>query len=152
MQFELEWRSRHAGPMQTPRRFLDYIVDGESLYDQFDFDLISPLGWGLAENSAARRLLQKLPPDVDDRVAVYVCPEDADLFCGSITARIRRDGDDIVWTDLAHSSYDVLDDCWRHDTSALAAWSELRFPATSYNEAIEHRSAAAPLAGQAPPR
>jgi hypothetical protein len=29
--------------MQTPRRFLDYIVDGESLYERHGFDLISCL-------------------------------------------------------------------------------------------------------------
>ena len=150
MRFELDWRSREAGPLQTPRRFLDYIVDGESLYDELGFDLVSPLGWGLAENSAARRLLQKLPPDVDDRVAVYVCPEDADLLCGSITVKIRRDGDDVVWTGLAYSTYDVVDDCWRHDSSGLPHWDELRFPATAYHDAIEHRPAFAPLAGQAP--
>jgi|SRR4051794_27164159 hypothetical protein len=152
MEFELDWRSRHVGPMQTPRRFLDFVVDGESLYDQLGFDLISPLGWGLAEPSAARRLLQKLPPDVDDRVAILVCPEDADLLCGSITAKIRREGDDVVWADLAYSSYDVIDDRWRHVTTGLAEWAELRFPAAAYEDAIAYRPAAAPLAGHAPPR
>jgi hypothetical protein len=31
--------------MQTPRRFLDFVVDGEALYGRFKHDYISCLGW-----------------------------------------------------------------------------------------------------------
>lgn len=148
MDFSLEWRDRRVGSMQTPRRFLDYVVGGESLYEQHGADFIGPLGWLRveADEEAARRLLRKEEPDVGDRVAVYVCPEDADLLCGAITAVIERAGDEIVWRDLAMSSYDHLEERWHHDATGFEAWSELRFPATGYYEAIANRPkpAAAP--------
>jgi hypothetical protein len=43
--FALSWSDRRAGPMQTPRRFLDFVVDGEALYGRFKHDYISCLGW-----------------------------------------------------------------------------------------------------------
>lgn len=141
MRFALEWRDRRIGSMQTPRRFLDYIVDGESLYEQHGVDFIGALGWGGAETDeeAARRLLLEEDPDVDNRVAVYICPEDGDLLCGAVTAVIQRVGDEVVWRDLALSSYDFLEEKWHHDSTGFSQWSELRFPATDYAEAIANR-------------
>ena len=142
MNFALEWRDRRTGTMQTPRRFLDYVIEGESLYEQHGADWIGPLGQWLpveADEKAARRLLRKEEPDVDDRVAVYVCPECADLDCGAITAVIERAGNEIVWRDLAMSSYDYDEGEWRHDATGFEKWCELRFPTTGYYEAIANR-------------
>jgi len=137
MKFDLEWRDRRVGSSQTPRRFLDYIVDGDSLYERHGADFIAPLGWLPADEDekAARRLLREEPPDVDGRVALYICPEDGDLLCGAITARIERDGEDIIWSDLAMSSFDFVEQKWHHDPK----WDELRFPASEYRKAIAER-------------
>src|SRR5438874_2606099 len=132
MEFALEWREQPITEWQdaagTPRRrvavetpvpFLDYVIDGMSLHEQLGAEKIGPLGFLLpeAEEETARRLLLEEEPDVDDRVAVYVCPLDADLLCGAITAVIERVGDEIVWRDLAMSSATWPDQYleWDHD-------------------------------------
>ena len=129
--FELAWRDRRVGTMQTPRKFLDFIVDGESLYDRHGSDFISPLGWFVPEEDerAAARLLREAPAHIDDRVAIYVCPECGDLDCGAVTARIERDGDHIVWNDIAMSSPDYEAGGWHHDMAQFAEWAPLRFAA-----------------------
>jgi hypothetical protein len=143
MRFELEWRDRRIG--STPRRFLDYIVDGESLYDRHGYDFVSCLGWFMVEEDerAAGRLLGAEPPDAfDGSVAVYVCPECGDLLCGALTAFISREGDEVVWRDLAYITPD-----WSEWVASNEAWSrgpadgleELRFPATDYIKAITDR-------------
>lgn len=138
--FELRWQDRRVGANQTPVRFLDFVVDGRSLYERHGADFVAPLGWLAPDEDrrAADRLLRKAPPDVDDRVALYVCPECGDLDCGVISARIERDGDAIVWRDLAFSSAGE-DGGWRHDTAGFADWPELRFEARAYWEAITDR-------------
>jgi hypothetical protein len=70
--FELRWHERRIAGSQTPRRFLDYVIDGESLYERHRFDLITSLGWPIAEEEerAAQRLLGTEPPDISDRVAI----------------------------------------------------------------------------------
>jgi hypothetical protein len=148
MDLALAWRDRRIAQAmtpfssgQTPVRFLDYVIDGESLYEQHGFDYIGPLGWGPHERDeeVARRLLLESGPDMNDRVAVYVCPECGDLLCGAITAMIELGGDEIVWRDLATSAYDYDDGTWHHDATGLERWSELRFPAPSYRDAITNR-------------
>ena len=151
MKFELDWRerrntlidrqSRFTQATQTPRRFLDYVIDGESLYERHGCDYISGLGWldAAEDEHTAQRLLLEEPPDVDERVALYVCPEDADLYCGAVTATIERNGDEIVWRDLAFSDFDWLQSVWNHDPAGFEEWRELRFPATTYRQAIVGR-------------
>src|SRR6266576_7250583 len=43
MELELAWRDRQldGAPGRTPRRFLDFCVDGQSLYEAIGEDLIS---------------------------------------------------------------------------------------------------------------
>ena len=141
MRFGLEWRDRRIGSTQTPRRFLDYVIDGASLYEFHGADLIGTLGWlpRAADEVAARRLLLDERPDLGDRVSLYVCPEDADLLCGAITAVIAREHDEIVWRELAMSWIEPLEGTWHHDSTAFAELSELRFEAARYVEAITRR-------------
>jgi len=92
VRFELEWRDREVGKGQTSCRFLDYVIDGVGFYERHEHDVVSCLGWLQSEHdeSAAQRLLCNDAPDLDGRVAVCVCPEDADLLCGAITVTIER--------------------------------------------------------------
>ena len=152
MRFQLEWtaRSRQApeGTLgnQTPRRFLDYVVDGKSFYEAFGGDFISPLGWLSAEADElhAQRLLRKAEPDLEDRVALLVCPEDADLYCGAVTARIERDGDQVRWEDLAFSDPDWDTGGWHHQGDDFAGWPPLAFDVREYFAAISGRPAPSP--------
>ena len=125
--------------MYTPRLFLDYIVDGESLYDRHGHDLISCLGWFVPDEDerAAQRLALNGPPDVEDRVSIYVCPECGDVYCGAVTAIIEQEGDEIVWREIAHSTFDWWADCWSHEP--LLSFSELRFHASDYLRTITSR-------------
>jgi hypothetical protein len=138
--FELRWYERRVFGSKTTRRFLDYVVDGESLYERHGFDLITPLGWSAAddEERAARRLLGHEPPDIGDRVAIYVCPECGDLLCGAITAVIDRNGVNVVWRDLAWSTVDFPDFVREH-SPLRSGWPPLRFNATQYFNAIVSR-------------
>jgi len=141
--FELKWRERRYGPSQTPRRFLDYVVDGDPLYDRVGCDLITPFGWSVevAQERAARRLLGEETPEVDDRVAIYVCPECGDRMCGALTAVIVRAGPDIVWSELAYSTYDFSAGTWDHSEWPIHDWPPLRFEATQYANALVSRPA-----------
>ncbi len=106
---ELRWADRKIGSAQTPRRFLDFVIDGESLYEKIG-DLISPLGWGSAEETrnAVDRFLQRAAADFpNDRTSIYVCPECGDLGCGAVSAVIEKEGDDIIWRDFGYeNNYD----------------------------------------------
>jgi hypothetical protein len=142
LRFELGWWERRvAGGTQTPRRFLDFIVDGASLYERHGSDLIGCLGWfdAVEDDRAAARLLRDEPPEVDGRVAVYVCPECADLDCGAITVAIERQGPAIVWRAPALTTPDDEAGGWHHDEGELADWPELRFDAREYWSAIASR-------------
>ena len=146
MRFELAWRDREVGTGQTPRRFLDYVIDGEGLYERHEHDVVSSLGWLQPEHDegAAQRLLCKDAPDLDGRVAVCVCPEDADLLCGAITVIIERDGREVKWRGMAYSwpDWDKTEwtrQAWNHDPAGFEEWQDLRFPSAAYEQAIVSR-------------
>lgn len=146
MRFELQWCDREAGPARAVRRFLDYVVDGESIFERIGQDMISPIGWSATdqEDVAAARLLGEHVPDVDDRVAIFVCSECGDVECGFVSARIERRGDEVIWKDFANSWHDHFPDgpegdagdVWRHEPIDLNGQSELRFDAQEYRSAI----------------
>jgi hypothetical protein len=132
---ELVWTERVLTGAQTPRRFLDFVVDGEPLYPLMG-DFISPLGWlGEEENKlAVYRLLRKAEPDAPyGRTCIYVCSECADLGCGALSVVIDRVGDNIVWRDFGFQNN--YDDMIRRD-----GWEDLgplSFNATDYYDAIK---------------
>jgi len=143
MELELVWRDRQVdgAPGRTRRRFLDFHADGQSLYEAIDEDLISCLGWFTAEEDehAAQRLLLAAQPDVDRRVAVYVCPECGDIYCGALTVMIERQGGEFVWRDWERwSTFDFLEDAWHHEPEPKDL-PELRFDADQYRAAITQR-------------
>jgi hypothetical protein len=72
-------------------------------------------------------------------VSLYVCPEDADPYCGVMTAIIERAGDDLLWRDMATSSFDSRTERWIHDSTHLQAWRLLGFPTAEYWRAIPAR-------------
>jgi len=138
MDFALEWRDRRVGPNQTPRRFLDFVVDGASLYEGHGIDFIAALGWlkPQVDEQVAQRLLTNEGPELEGRVALYICPECGDLDCGAVTAKIQREGDEVVWRETAFSSIDWSAEEWRHDPTGFEDWQELRFATSEYEEAI----------------
>jgi hypothetical protein len=98
-------------PYKTERKFLDFVLDGVSLYDSVasERDLASTL-WidPPVPNEilkSARRLLLLEPGDLPSgRVSLYTCPECGDLGCGGITVSILRRNGDIVWCDFGYEN------------------------------------------------
>jgi hypothetical protein len=141
MELELVWRDRRVdgAPGRTPRRFLDFHADGQSLYEAIDEDLISCLGWFTIEEDehAAQRLLLAEQPDVDGRFAIYVCPECGDIYCGTLTVIIERQGGEFVWRDRElWSTFDFLEGHHEPEPKDLP---ELRFDADQYRATIMQR-------------
>jgi hypothetical protein len=141
MELQLEWRDRRldGAAGRTVRRFLDFVVDGHSLYDRIEEDLVSCLGWLESEEDerAAQRLLGVEPPDIDDRVAVYICPEDGDVYCGAVTAVVGRRGNVVEWRALARTEMDWTKGRWHHEP--LTGMPQLGFDATQYEQVIAGR-------------
>jgi len=141
MRFGLIRAYRRALPPASARRFLDFLIDGQPLSERHGQDLISCLGWYVPDEDerAARRLLGQKPADVDDRVAIYVCPECGDTLCGALTARITHSERTVTWSDFAMSWFDHDDNRWHHDPQNLGLGPELHFDAEAYRLTIEKR-------------
>jgi hypothetical protein len=98
-------------PYKTPRSFVDFVVNGVSLYEVVgrDRDLVS-LIWAEPTDStglatAVQRLLASEPGDASDgRVSLFICPECGDLGCGAITVRIDTTPGSIVWRDFGYEN------------------------------------------------
>ncbi len=126
----LAWRDRDTGEKgktgsfmigrggatyQTPCRYLDFVVDGHSLFDQIGGDWASCLGWfhRLEDLKSFARLLGLEEPDVlGGRCSLYVCPECGDPMCGVVGAKVALDDETATWSDFA--------DVWR-DTEEFVA-------------------------------
>jgi hypothetical protein len=87
---------------KSERHFLDFVVDGESLWEALGerHGMVSIL---CAEYSAdetakaAGRLILSEKADLpNDRRSLFVCSECGDLGCGAITA-VERQGESITW-------------------------------------------------------
>jgi hypothetical protein len=153
MRLNLVWRDRptprehHPLAVKTPRQFLDFVVDGRSLFDvvRERYDFIGCLGWLDAEydDEAAAALLLDKAGEFEGRVGLYICPECADANCGAVTAVIEHDGDGIIWRDLAatYPNFTIEgepepESAWNLARDAFADLKPMRFPRTAYREAI----------------
>lgn len=104
---ELRWAERPVGANQSPRRFLDFVVDGQSLFACLgeDHDYITPLlrtptDW---YEVAIQELQLLAQPELEEgRQALYVCPECSDLGCGAVSAVICQQDGRIIWKDFAY--------------------------------------------------
>ena len=92
------------------RDFLDFVVDGQSLFDVVGrkLDSVSCLAWFPAIDESVRqaeRLLLRQPAELaDGRRSLYVCGECGDLGCGAITVVVQEDGDKIVWSEFGRQN------------------------------------------------
>lgn len=108
MQLELIWRIRSGGGGRTEQRYLDFVIDGQSLGTLLHCgDMIGCLGWGrlVYEAEMADVLLLKKPSPLETgRVMLYVCPECGDIGCGAITALVEQTEDYFVWRDFGYEN------------------------------------------------
>lgn len=86
------------------RTFIDFIIDGKSLYQMLKkYDLIPALGWNSEEYQKQILdyfLLKQLHPYLYYRYPVLVCPWCGEEECGFISIFIEREGDLIIWKDF----------------------------------------------------
>ena len=108
---ELVRRDRKGGAKKTARSFLDFTIDGDSLYARLGepLDLISPLWLDHPapdeKEKAIQRLLKQATGDLhSDRVSLYICPECGDLGCGAISAEIIFSENAVVWSDFGYEN------------------------------------------------
>jgi hypothetical protein len=100
---ELKRAERQGGRGKIARIFLDFVVDGRSLYDLVghQFDTVSCLAqWPDMEETqkALNRLLLLEPADFpDNRRSLYVCGECGGLDCGAVSIIIEEEQDTITW-------------------------------------------------------
>jgi hypothetical protein len=121
-----------------PRRGerLDFVVSGRSLYKELrrrGYDVVPRLGSGLVPVDSETRdllLLEKEGDTPTGRVALYVCPLCAHLGCGVVSAKIAREGAEIVWSEFVWET-----DCEDH-FQPLDNVGPYRFREPAYRSAI----------------
>jgi hypothetical protein len=108
---ELLRKDRKGSGSRTARSFLDFTIDGDSLYERVaqQLDLISALWLGHPafeeRQKAVGRLLKLTPGDFPgDRVSLYICPECGDLGCGAISVEINFMEDKVIWRDFGYEN------------------------------------------------
>jgi len=91
------------GTFKSERHFLDFVVDGKSLWEALGerHDMVSILCSEYSSDETAKavgRLLLNGNADLsNDRHSLFVCSECGDLGCGAITAVVERQGEKITW-------------------------------------------------------
>lgn len=99
------------GSSKTERKYLDFIVSGQSLgqiFEILDFDLIGTFGWSdnmENEINLIEEFMGKTNPKIrTGRTCFYVCPECGDIGCGAITAKIEVSDDIVIWKDFGYEN------------------------------------------------
>jgi hypothetical protein len=126
------------GASKSERHFLDFVVDGESLWKALGerHDMVSILCAEYSSGETAKavgRLLLNVKADLpSDRRSFFVCSECGDLGCGAITAVVERQGETITWKAFGYeNTYEdkiLLDD--------YSTVGPFRFDATAYERTL----------------
>lgn len=95
----------------------EFILDRRPLLEHVErasgqtFDLVSPFGWAKPDHQlqVAERLLLRQPALLPTgRREFLVCPECADLGCGCISADVRLEDGNYIWSDFGYENdYDL---------------------------------------------
>lgn len=143
--FELRWRTRSGGGGRTERRYLDFIIDGQSLQDRFEpSDHVTGFGCWIPEfeRGYIQQLLARVPPESPTgRAPIYVCGECGDLGCGAITAVVERNTDGFIWREFVfENNYDPA----MTDLDAYRGVGPFLFNNTAYWQVLNERASALP--------
>ena len=122
--------------------FLDFTIDGIPLRSLATGRLNAPHGvqemtrlcglapWPETAANGLLRLLQREGPDFDDgRVALLVCPVDADLGCRTLSAAIVWSEETVEWRDLG---WQVSYEPFVHQDDAFQPALSFRFERSAY--------------------
>ena len=95
-----------GGVSKSERHFLDFVVDGESLWEKVGKprDKVSVICFDYSREETVqavnRLLLIEKAVIPGDRRPLFICSECGDIGCGAVTAFLIRDGESIVWKDF----------------------------------------------------
>lgn len=99
------------GAFKTGRKYVDFIVSGQSLGELFGLskiDLVGVFGWTTNKQEEERQLkvfLGYVEPELESgRTCFYVCGECGDIGCGAITAQIEITATEVTWKDFGYQS------------------------------------------------
>jgi hypothetical protein len=107
---------RSDGCYKTERHFLDFVVNGTSLYGAIQakhVDNISPFWTGKdltqamksAAVESAKRLMLMQPADfANNRRSLFICAECGELGCGAVSITVERSNDGFVWRDFGYEN------------------------------------------------
>jgi len=154
---------REGDSIKNERHSLDFLVNGVSLFEMTragERDLCGCF-WVAADVKdmtlrVTRELLLQQPTEVpaasrevaDHRVALFVCPECADLGCGAITVSIERVGDVVRWSRFAYqTNYEYGNGTNDDNFEAYVSIGPFRFDWDSYRSVIDRAAASCGAAG-----
>lgn len=89
---------------------LDFVISGRSLSKEIErreYLYVPRLGSEMAPTDVETRevlLLEKADDLSSGRVALYTCPICGDYGCGVISAKVVREGNHIVWSDICYEN------------------------------------------------
>jgi hypothetical protein len=95
-----------GGVSESERHFLDFVVDGESLWEKVGKprDTVSVICFDYSREETIqavnRLLLAEKAVIPGDRRTLFICSECGDIGCGAVTAFLVREGESIVWKDF----------------------------------------------------
>jgi hypothetical protein len=93
---------------------IDFLIDNNSLLDLLvreygghnDFmGCFAKREKRMNENSKNKLLLKIKPETINGRMAIYVCPECADIGCGAYCCEIKKTNEYYVWKNFAYENY-----------------------------------------------
>jgi hypothetical protein len=124
------------GTSKSERHFLDFVVDGESLWEALVGERHGMVSILCAEYSAdetakavGRLILNEKADLPNDRRSLFVCSECGDLGCGAITAVVERQGETITWKAFGYeNTYAVT--CTATDDECLEKGADRSFHRT----------------------
>lgn len=129
-----------ARSYRSERHFLDFAVDGESLWEKLRKpDMVSVLCFEYAAGNPGecvkavnRLLLTEKADHPEDRRSLFVCSECGDLGCGAISSLMVRAGETVIWKDFGlQNNYDN-----NVELSSYQGIGPFAFDATAYERAL----------------
>lgn len=110
---------------ESPTHGLHYwepVVDGRLLREILDASTDDPAGavgdnvpvlvhsWPVGLPTDVFVLLGALPPELADRIPIFICPACGDLGCGAITAQVEWTAETVTWRNFGWDVNDVIDE------------------------------------------
>lgn len=141
--------AKHSGGVfKSERHFLDFVVDGESLWEKVgsERDAVSVICFEYiyeeTVKAISRLLLTEKAVIPGDRRSLFICSECGDIGCGAVTAFVEREGQWIVWKDFGYENdYEENNrlDEYRHIGAYRFEWTRYESAFLQAIDDLKHR-------------